>query len=189
MIMQRMFESARLRRCIFVIALVLSSCSPTQRGDVAGTSTTGPDVGSRAGSAAPVISLPSKTFAETEDGSIRLAGHWVLRMSEPSQQPNDLLFAAQELNSTVVHCSALTRTCHEYRVQVVRAGEWTLFPLEPMTFAAISWNPERVVATWTAPANVECFLRIDRLSKEVEMEYRRQPSPGRSRVFERWVLE
>ena len=94
--------------------------------------------------------------------------------------------AAQRLNSTVVECSISTRTCEKYRATVIGR---LLLPQEPLRFAAISWDRERVVATWTAPANVECLLRIDRRTKEAEMEYRRQPSPNRRPVFERWILE
>lgn len=142
--------------------------------------------------ARPVIKLPPKTFTEMGDGSIRLSGHWVLKTAHPSIEPNDRPMAAQPLNSTIVECSASKRICEEYRADIFQtqaAGEGILFPSEPMTFTSVSWDRERVVATWTAPANVECLIRIDRRSKEVEMEYRRQPSPGRKRVFERWVLE
>jgi hypothetical protein len=97
-----------------------------------------------------------------------------------------LPFAAQPLNSTDIKCSISTRTCEEYRATVIGR---LLLSQEPLRFAAISWDRERVVATWTAPANVGCLLRIDRQSKEVEMEYRRQPSTDRRPVFERWVLE
>jgi hypothetical protein len=130
--------------------------------------------------------LPPKTFIETDDRSIQLAGHWVLQTSEPPKHPNDVPFAAQALNSTIIHCSSASRTCAEYRAQI---GAGILFPLEPMTFSVVSWDRDRVLASWTAYPNVECLLRIDRTSKQVEMEYRRQPSSERSRVFERWVLE
>lgn len=139
-----------------------------------------------------IIKLPPKTFTEMGDGSIRLSGHWVLRTADPSRESNDFPMAAQPLNSTIVHCSASKRTCEEYRAHIFQAkaaGEGILFSMEPMTFSTVSWDQERVVATWTTHANVECLIRIDRKSKEVEMEYRRQANPGRKRVFERWVLE
>ncbi len=79
----------------------------------------------------------------------------------------------------------------EYRAQIVhsRAIGDMLFPMEPQSFSVVSWDRDHVVATWTTPVQVECLLRIDRGSEEVEMELRRQRSEGRRRLFERWVLE
>ncbi len=186
-------RTVRSASCVLTIGLVVSACSPVQRSeDLAASATGDPNPDAKPVAAGPAIALPPKTFVEMDDGSIQLTGHWVLQTSEPPKHPNDFPFAAQALNSTIIHCSAATRTCAEYRAQIVQAkvfGDGMLFPLEPMTFSVVSWDRERVVASWTAYPHVECLLRIDRTSKEVEMEYRRQPSSGRSRVFERWVLE
>ena len=127
-----------------------------------------------------------EVLREMPDGSIRVEGHWVLKTSDPPLKSTELPFAAQPLNSSVVECSLSTRTCLEYRATVIGR---LLLPNDPLTYRVVSSDRDTVLASWSAPALVECFLRIDRRSKEVEMEFRRQPSADRRRVFERWVLE
>jgi hypothetical protein len=134
------------------------------------------------------ITLPPKVFTQIADGSIRITGHWVLRTSEPPLSPGEFPFAAQPLNSTIITCSRSTGTCVEYRAAIVGADGY-LLPLDPLESRVLTWDSDRIVAAWSAPAQVECLLRVDRASQEVAMEYRRQPTPGRTRVFERWVLE
>lgn len=136
--------------------------------------------------AKPDLELPGKTFRGTQGDLIRVDGHWVLKTSDPPLESAELPFAAQPLNSTVIECSRSTRTCQEYRATVVGR---LLLPNDPITFEVTTWDSERIVASWTGPAAVECSVRIDWLSKEVDMEFRRQPTTGRRRVFERWVLE
>jgi hypothetical protein len=136
----------------------------------------------------PTVTLPNKVFTKLSDDGLRVTGHWALRTAETSLPPSDGHFAANPLNSTIIHCRPTTRRCEEYRATIA-SSDSLLLSLDPMIFSIVSWDPGQVVATWTTDPGIECILRIDRMSQEVEMEYRRQPSPGHSRVFERWVLE
>ncbi|MGH9409556.1 MAG: hypothetical protein ACRD1V_08895 [Vicinamibacterales bacterium] len=172
---------------ISLVGLALLSCS-CGRVDQGAAKLTGQQssVASATDSTHPDIDLPPKVFREMQDGRVRVEGHWVLKTSDPALKSNELPFAAQPLNSTIIGCSALTRSCTEYRATVIGR---LLLPNDPVTYSVASWDRERLVASWTGPTLVECVLRIDLRSKDVEMEYRRQPSADRRRVFERWVLE
>lgn len=133
------------------------------------------------------VLLPGKQFTPHLDGSIEMTGHWKLKVVEDPVDPDGKFpIAAQSLNSTVIRCWPSKRVCEEYRAQI---GFGLLFPIEPARFEIASWRDGRILATEELPANQEVLLRIDSESEHVEMEYRREPSPGRSRVFERWVLE
>jgi hypothetical protein len=172
---------------VLVFGLASLSCSRGPSTDRVGAA---PEerssVASAAAQANPDVDLPSKTFREMPNGVIRMDGHWVLKTSDPPVKSRELPFAAQPLNSAIIECTASTRTCQEYRATVIGR---MLLPNDPIMYEVMTWDSERLVASWTAPASVECSLRIDWRSKEVEMEYRRQPSANRRSVFERWVLE
>lgn len=170
---------------VFVVAtsLVLAGCSNTQRTKIVaeGTTENPPSAGPKSSG----ITLPSKAFSKLPDGSLEIRGHWNLKISEaPSGQ---LPYGSQPLNSTIIRCWPSRWTCEEYRAHVSHTG--MLFSLEPMTFAVVSWDGGRVVATWDVTTDVQYLFHIDAGSEEIEMEFRRNQSPGRGRVFERWVLE
>ena len=177
-------HSAIRRLLVCAFSLAAFSCSSGSSADSGSASQASPMLGSPASQAS--FELPSKTFTDLSDGSIRIDGHWVLKTSDPPLASSELPFGAQPLNSTIIDCSASTRTCNEYRATVVNR---MLLTNDPLVFDVASWDPERLVASWSGAAMVECSLRVDRRSKQVEMEYRREPSAGRRRVFERWVLE
>lgn len=73
-----------------------------------------------------------------------------------------------------------------YRAQV---SHGILFPLEPLRFSVVSWEGGKVLATQDFGSDIRILFHIDVRGEQVEMEFRRKPSPGRGRVFERWVLE
>ncbi len=115
-----------------IIGLGLLSCSRSRPDHDAVT-----PVGQQSSAAAPTnqthpdIELPSKVFRDMQDGSLRVDGHWVLKTSDPPLRPDDLPFAAQPLNSTMIACSAQARSCIEYRATII--GD-LLLPSEPMTY-------------------------------------------------------
>lgn len=173
------------RRTVFVAvaSLVLAGCSNSQRKTKVAEGNIGTCAPVVAGSSG--MTLPSKTFSKLPDGSLEIRGHWNLKISEaPSGQ---LPYGSQQLNSTIIRCWPSRRRCEEYRAHISHAG--ILFSLEPMTFKVVSWDGGRVVATWDVATDVQYLFYIDAGSEEIEMEFRRNPSPGRGRVFERWVLE
>lgn len=133
------------------------------------------------------IFLPGKNVYLLPDGSLEINGHWkLLVVEDPVDKDGKFPIAAQNLNSIVIRCWSTKPVCEEYRASIT-AG--VLLPVEPIQYEIVSWRRGRILATKHYPVNQEVLLRIDTESKRVEMEYRREPSPGRARVFERWVLD
>ncbi len=132
--------------------------------------------------------LPGKSLTRLHDGSLVIYGHWTLKESEDPENPKGKLFriAAQPQNSTIIRCWSSKPACEEYRAEIMLG---TLLSREPASYEIASWLGGRIVAVLQLPANAEILLHIDADSEYVEMEYRRDPSPGRSRIFERWVLQ
>jgi hypothetical protein len=173
------------RKTVFVVfaSLLLAGCSNTQRTGIVADGTT--DNAPHAVPKSSGLTLPSKAFSKLPDGSLEIRGHWKLKTSEaPSGQAP---YGSQPLNSTIIRCWPSRRTCEEYRAHVSDAG--VLFSLEPMTYRVALWDGGTVVATWDVAPDVRYLFHIGLSSEDIEMEFRRQPSPGRGRVFERWVLE
>jgi hypothetical protein len=133
------------------------------------------------------IFLPGKNVYVLQDGSLEINGHWKLIVVEdPVDKDGKFPIAAQNLNSIVIRCWSTKRVCEEYRASITGG---ILLPVEPIQYEIASWRDGRILATVHYPASQEVLLRIDSGIKRVEMEYRREPSSGRARVFERWELE
>jgi hypothetical protein len=133
------------------------------------------------------VVLPAKTFAVLPDGSLTISGHWKLKEWEDPVDPSGHFpIAAQPMNSTTIRCWPSKRTCEEYRASITKG---VLLPLEPLRYDIVSWTDEKIVSILKFSADAEMTFHIDAHRKSIEMEYRRRPSPGLSRIFERWVLE
>jgi hypothetical protein len=133
------------------------------------------------------VVLPTKTFTVLTDGSLEITGHWNLKEWEDPLDPSgEFPIAAQPLNSTIIHCWPTKQRCEEYRASITKG---LLLPLEPLRYDIVSWSDGKIVSILDFPADAEMLLHINAARKSVELEYRREASPGRSRVFERWVLE
>jgi hypothetical protein len=156
--------------------LLLSNCSKAARDDAKA-------VGQNAQAGCIAATLPPKVLNRLADGAIQITGHWVLKVSEA---PAGLPFGAQPLNSAIIRCSPLKRICAEYRAQITSG---ILLPLDPVEYQIMSWDLGRIVAKMDAGPDVRLLLNIDGGSEQAEMEFRRQASPDRARVFERFVLE
>ena len=142
--------------------------------------------GEPSGTSAVELTLPPKSVLRRADGSLEFSGHWKLKTAEG---PKDLLpIGAQLRNSTIIQCWPSKRACEEYRAQIVGESGY-LFPSKPLRLQIESSEAGWIVAANSTFSDVRIQLQIDLTSQEVEMEFHRKASAGRSRVFERWVLE
>src|ERR1700687_2085183 len=119
MIGQTTIRRFEVRAAVLAFGLPALSCSLGQSTDrTVPLTRQQPNVATETAAARPDIDLPAKTVRQMPNGSIRMDGHWVLRTCAPPLKSSELPFAAQPLNSTVIECSASTRTCQEYRATV-----------------------------------------------------------------------
>jgi hypothetical protein len=162
------------------ILLVLPSCQKIQ-------TVTAAEAEKRPKVQAGEVRLLSKSFARLADGSVEITGHWTPKEREDPVDPEGKLpIASQRLNSTIIRCWPSKSFCEEYRA-VIAVG--VLVPLEPARFEIASWGDGKIIATMDMFPQARILFHIDVDSEYAEMEYRREPTPGRCRVFERWALE
>jgi len=180
-----------------VILFTLPSCLPSQTatGAEKGKQTSPvdggvdvPDSGGRVQLHLP-LQLPVKSFSRFSDGSgsLEIKGHWVLKESEPPVGRNP--YAGPRLNAAIIRCWRSKQVCDELRANLVFGN--LLLPAEPIQYEIASWNLDKIIAIWDVDLDldIQILLHIDADSERAEMEYRHEPTPGRSRLYERWVLE
>lgn len=142
------------------------------------------------------VTLPPKALTRLPDGTIQIVGHWVLKAEEDRiGVQTGVPIGAQRLNSIIIRCSQAKRMCEESRADITLG---VLLPLDdPLKYEIISWEPGRIVAQMDIGFHeAQMLLNIGFPTDQpavfefqAGLEFHREPSPGRGRVFERFVLE
>ena len=136
-------------------------------------------------SEAQTVQLLDRSLIKVSDGSLQIRGHWKLKESEDPLKPK-VPVASQPLNAVLLRCWPEKGQCAEYGAQVAMG---ILSTVDPVIYEVESWDANRIVARMGFGPDAQITVFIDIANEHIEMEYRRDPSPGRSRIFERYVLE